>query len=70
MSFSISGATTLDSSDDRAWGLSGLASGKVAVGSGTYAVTLNPGTNTVFTSYKATPGTLCSIFATQLVVRV
>ena len=70
MSFSISGATTLATSDDRAWGLSGLTSGKVAVGSGTYAVTLNPGTSTVFTSYKATPGTTCSYFATQLVVSV
>ena len=69
MSFAISGATTLDSSDDRAWGLSGLTSGKVAVGSGTYAVTLNPGVNTVFTNYKATPGTTCSFFATQLIVR-
>ena len=70
MSFSINGATTLDASDDRAWGLSGLQSGKVAVGSGTYAVTLNPGTSTVFASYKVTPGTTCSFFATQLVVRV
>ena len=68
MSFSISGATTLASSDDRAWGLSGLTSGKVAVGSGTYAVTLNAGTSTVFTNYKATPGTTCSFFATQLVM--
>ena len=61
---------TIAPSDDHAWGLSGLTSGKVAVGSGTYAVTLNPGLNFVFTRYKATPGTTCTFFATQLIVRV
>ena len=70
MAFDINGATPTDPSDNQAWGLSGLTSGKVAVGSGTYAVTLNPGLNFVFTSYKATPGTTCTFFATQLIVRV
>ncbi len=70
MAFSVTGATQIAPSDDQAWGLSGLTSGKVAVGSGTYAVTLNPGINFVFTSYKATPGTTCSFFATQLIVTV
>ena len=68
MSFSISGATTLAPSNDMAWGQSGLTSGTTQAGSGTYAVTLNPGTSTVITSYIATPGTTCSFFATQLVV--
>jgi Collagen triple helix repeat (20 copies) len=70
MAFDINGATPTNPSDDQAWGLSGLTSGKVAVGSATYAVTLNPGINYVFTNYKATPGTTCSFFATQLIVTV
>ena len=70
MAFSINGATPTDPSDNQAWGLSGLTSGKVAVGSGTYAVTLNPGINIIFANYKATPGTTCSFFATQLIVTV
>ena len=68
--FSINGATPTDPSDNQAWGLSGLTSGKVAVGSATYAVTLNPGINIIFANYKATPGTTCSFFATQLIVTV
>ena len=70
MSLKVTGATQIAASDNLAWGLSGLTSGKVAVGSATYAVTLNPGTNFVFTNYKATPGTTCSFFATQLIVVV
>jgi hypothetical protein len=68
--FSINGATPTDPSDNQAWGLSGLTSGKVAVGSATYAVMLNPGINIIFANYKATPGTTCSFFATQLIVTV
>jgi Collagen triple helix repeat (20 copies) len=68
MAFSVTGATQIAPSDNQAWGLSGLTSGKVAVGSGTYAVMLNPGLNFVFANYKATPGTTCSFFATQLIV--
>ncbi len=70
MSFSVSGATTIAASNNMAWGLSGLTSGATQVGSATYAVTLNAGTNTFFTSYIATPGTTCSFFATQLIVTV
>jgi hypothetical protein len=66
--FSINGATPTNPSDNQAWGMSGLTSGKVAVGSATYAVTLNPGINIIFANYKATPGTTCSFFATQLIV--
>jgi hypothetical protein len=68
MAFSVTGATQIAASANQAWGLSGLTSDKVAVGSGTYAITLNPGINYVFTNYKATPGTTCSFFATQLIV--
>jgi hypothetical protein len=68
MSFSVTGATSISPSDDQAWGFTDLSSGDILVGSGTYAVVLNPGTNVVFTNYRATPGTTCTYFATQLIV--